>query len=390
MGFIVNSELPIAATMFLEKLGPRFTLTRRVDTLSIAEKQLVEVARALSCNAKIIIFDEPTASLSERESKLLLSALLTLKNEQCSIVYISHRLPEVLQISDRIYGLRDGSNSGILLREEFSRDAIVQLMIGRQLREFFPYRERKLGEVALELRRFCATTQHQPLDLSLRQGEIVAIAGLVGSGRSELLEAIYGVRAAHSGSLHLSGTKLKCDYPGLGLAAGLRLVPESRKEHGLALDMSIQDSIASTSLLAEKTRIWRNQETEKATASYIISRFGINCSSPNQRLGLLSGGNQQKVVLARCLLGAAQVLLLDEPTRGVDLGAKSDIYKILFELAAEGSAILFVSSELEEIMGIADRAIVLAHGRRTGELLRSEFSENALIELAAKNQEYHI
>ncbi len=361
------------------ELDPR----RIASTLSAAQRQLVEIARALAFDARIVILDEPTSSLSEQEGGLLLELLLKLKRGGVSVLYVSHRIPEVQRISDRVIALRDGRNSGELCAAQLERDTIIKLIVGREMKDIYGYTPRIAGDVALELGNFQASDNHAPCDLSLRRGEIVGIAGLIGSGRTEFLESIFGISRARAGTTRINGSFVSITSPQDACSVGLALVPESRKEQGIIASSSIRENTVLSVLRTLSRTVVRNRKRETSLAADFIEKLRIRCTGPEQRVAELSGGNQQKVVLARCLATSPSVLLLDEPTRGVDVGARREIYSILFELAAQGLAILFVSSELEEVLGIADRVLVMNAGRITGDLPRSTLSEHSIMALAS-------
>jgi ribose transport system ATP-binding protein len=362
-------------------LDPR----RIASTLSAAQRQMVEIARALVFDAQIIIFDEPTSSLSEQEGTLLLNLILKLKSDGVSVLYVSHRLPEVERVSDRVIALRDGRNSGELNAPQIDRDTIIQLIVGREMRDIYGYTTRPVGDIALQLDNFQASQNHTRCSMCVRRGEIVGIAGLIGSGRTELLESIFGVSPALAGTLSVKGSPISITSPEHACSAGLALVPESRKEQGVIATSSIRENTILSTLKNLSRSIMRAQKKEANLTTSFIEKLKVRCTGPEQCVGDLSGGNQQKIVLARCLATSPSVLLLDEPTRGVDVGARREIYSILFELASHGLAVLFVSSELEEVLGIADRVLVMRDGRITGELSRAELSERSIMMLASHN-----
>jgi len=376
------------ARQALAKLSLSIEPSRRVGSLSLAQKQMIEVARALAYQAKLIIFDEPTSSLGERDAKDLLSAISQLRSIGVTSLYVSHRLSEVMQISDRVLALRDGSLSGEQLAPFLDRQQLIECMIGREMRDMYGYSPRPPGEPALELSKFQASPRHSAFDLTVRAGEIVGIAGLVGSGRTELLDAIYGVRKHTAGSILVGGAPKSISSPADALLAGISLVPESRKDQGIFGGFSIAESIAVTPYVQSKpAAAIRGRRDERATADDWVARLQINCVDSQQPVSSLSGGNQQKAILARCLASSPKVLLLDEPTRGIDIGARRAIYQLLFSLAQQGLAIIFVSSELEEVMGVADKALVMSEGAITGTLKRKDFSERAFMLLASSQPE---
>lgn len=383
-GLLDRGAMRTTAGAALARLSLTIDPGRRVGTLSLAQKQRVEIARALAYEARLIIFDEPTSSLSEHDADALLSAIESLKAIGVSTLYVSHRLSEVMRISDRVIALRDGVLSGELRAPFASREQLIESMIGRQMKDMFGYSPRSIGEPVLELTRFQASPCHEPLTASVRAGEILGIAGLVGSGRTELMEALYGVRPSCTGRIVVRGRAVAIRSPLDAMRAGIVLAPESRKEQGIVGSFSISDSIALSPWGAGiKSPLVRSRSAEASQAEHWIQTLAIKCATREQSVSELSGGNQQKVVLGRCLSSKPAVLLLDEPTRGIDVGARRAIYQQLFSLAAQGLAIIAVSSELEEIFGIADSILVMSEGRVTGKLTRAEFSEHAYMNLAA-------
>ncbi len=386
-GAIQHGQMRSRTQDALNRVGATFSPDRRVATLSLAQQQLVEIARAVMLNAKLIIFDEPTSSLGEHESRNLLDLLLRLKREGIAVLYVSHRLTEIQEISDRVIALRDGENSGGAARcsaqpDPFSRDRLITMMIGRELDEMYPYRARSLGDTSLHLTAFQASARHIPVDLTLRCGEIVAIAGLMGSGRSSFLKSIAGVHPPHNGSMTVRNAPVPLGSIRGSNRSRITLVPEDRKAQGAILRSSIVENIALT---PTHTSWWggRRFSHEQREAQRWVNTLSIRCTGVQQPVGTLSGGNQQKVVLARCLAQNPAILLLDEPTRGVDVGARREIYQTLFTLADSGVTVLFVSSDLEEILGIADRALVMSDGAIVADVPREEFSEHGLMSHAS-------
>ena len=355
----------------------------RVGTLSIGHQQLVEIAKALSVNARVLIMDEPTSSLSTQEAENLFQVILDLRGRGVSIVYISHRLGEVKQLADRVTVLRDGGNAGGLARGEISHAAMVKLMVGRDLSRFYLHEPHQPGEVVLQVQGI-RTTAHPRHELSfcVRAGEIVGLAGLVGAGRTEVLETLFGVTPALGGSIRVGGREVDPQSPREAIAAGLALVPEDRKKQGVILEMAVRDNVSLASLRRDQRRGFRNQPRECELGAEMIRELRIKTPNDRQAVQFLSGGNQQKVVLGKWLALRPRILLLDEPTRGIDVGSKEEIYRLMEELARKGVALLFVSSEMEEILGMSDRTLVMHEGRITGELARGELCEEAVMNLA--------
>lgn len=357
---------------FLRMVGLDLDPATPVSELSIGRQQLVEIAKALSVDARVLIMDEPTSSLSEVEAESLFAVIEQLRDAGRSIVYISHRLGEVLRLADRVTVLRDGANAGELSGAEMTHDAMVRLMVGRDIELSGRRTERELGEVALEARglRTAAFPVHG-LDFSIRSGEIVGLAGLVGAGRTELLETVFGITRALGGRLQIGESDLLPSDPFAAIEAGLALVPEDRKRQGLVLEMSVGANLSLASLKRDAWGGWLNRRRERSISDEMIGRLRVKTLGREQVVRYLSGGNQQKVVLGKWLAMEPRVLLMDEPTRGIDVGAKQEIYELMEELASRGVAILFVSSEMEEVLRMSDRVLVMHEGRIAGELDRA-------------------
>jgi ribose transport system ATP-binding protein len=385
LGLLDRRAMTARARELMARVGlPPGLAGTRVGWLAPGQRQLVEIARALSLSARVLIMDEPTSSLTQRETERLFEVVEGVRREGVAVVYISHRLAEVQRIADRAAVLRDGRNAGELARDEISHAALVRLMVGRDLRQFFPRTEgRPLGPVRLEVRGLLYPGGSDvPASFSLRAGEIVGMAGLMGAGRTELAETLFGLRPRRAGEVLLDGTPAALSRPQDAVAAGLLLVPEDRRQHGLVLAEGVQDNLAlpNFDLLSVLRVVLPRQEGVLARDT--IQRLRIRTPGPRQTVGLLSGGNQQKVVLGKWLARRPRVLICDEPTRGVDVGAKSEIYGLLDRLACDGVAVLMISSDLEEVLGMSDRVLVLHEGRLAGELARAELSEQGIMALA--------
>lgn len=382
-GWVDAGRVSREAQVVLKRVGLHIDPSTLVGSLTIGQQQLVEIAKALSVNARVLIMDEPTSSLSDHETKVLLTLIRELRNKGVGIVYISHRLGEVQGLADRVEVLRDGENAGRLAGTEISHGAMVQLMVGRELSQYYPHQPHQPGTVVLDVRGL-RTRAHpsQSVDFQVRAGEIVGMAGLVGAGRSELLEAIFGVVPALCGTVSVCGKTVVSGSPRGAMNAGIALVPEDRKHQGLFLEMGVRENLSIASLHQEQSAGFLNKQSERALCEEMIPAMRIKTAGVEQPVQFLSGGNQQKVVIGKWLATRPRVFLLDEPTRGVDIGAKQEIYRLMEELAAKGVAVLFVSSDLEEILGMSDRVLVLHEGRLRGELLRNELSEEAVMRLA--------
>jgi rhamnose transport system ATP-binding protein len=371
------------AAALLDRVGAAIDPERLVETLSMPEQQIVEIARAIGADAKIVIMDEPTAALTDREVEHLFQIVAVLRSHGAGVIYISHRLDEVFTLADRITVLRDGETVATRPTVATSRPELISLMIGRELSTVFPKRPVPLGEVAIEVRGIsCRATGIRDISFSVRRGEIFGIAGLVGSGRTQVAEALFGLTPAESGEIFLSGRPVRIGAPADAIDAGIGYVPEDRRQHGVVLEMSI----ASNTSLASLDKVSRlgliDRRAERHTASHYADRFRIKSASLDADVGTLSGGNQQKVALARWLSTEPSVLILDEPTQGVDVGSKADIHGLMQQLAERGLAIIMISSELPEILGMRDRIAVMHSGAIRAVLNRDEASQARIMALA--------
>jgi ribose transport system ATP-binding protein len=350
---------------------------------------MVEIAKALSIDARILIMDEPTSSLSQAETEYLFKVIKDLRERGVSIIYISHRLGEVKELADHVTVLRDGENAGELAREEVTHDAMVRLMVGRDLTGHYVRSERDLGETVLKARDLRSPAHPEySLNFSVKAGEIVGVAGLVGAGRTEMLATLFGVTPSLGGSLQVGGEEIVPDSPFAAIRAGLALAPEDRKLQGLVIEMTVRENLSLATLRRDQRPVgFLDFAKERAISEEMVERMRVKTPSDGQVVRYLSGGNQQKVVLGKWLAMKPKLLLLDEPTRGIDVGAKREIYALMEELASSGVAILFASSEMEEILGMADRAIVMHEGRITGELSREELTEETVMQLATGREQ---
>lgn len=386
-GFIDKRRIHDDSVALLDRVGLKVSPSTLVDELPIGQQQLVEIARALSVDAKVLIMDEPTSSLSQHEADRLMEVVKDLRNRGVSVIYISHRLGEVEELADRVTVFRDGENAGDLSREEINHDRMVQLMVGRDISQFYVRKPHAAGDVALEVRglRVPANPAHL-LNFQIRSGEIVGVAGLVGAGRTEMLQVLFGVDEALAGAILVKGQEVDIDSPREAIEAGIALVPEDRKQQGVVLEMAVRANIGLAGLRKHRHRCGiLNRQQEARDTDEMIRRLQIKTPDEHQVVQYLSGGNQQKVVLGKWLAMKPDVLLLDEPTRGIDIGAKQEIYGLMEDLAAQGVAVLFVSSEMEEILGMSDRALVMHEGRIAGELMRDDLSEESIMQLATGN-----
>jgi ribose transport system ATP-binding protein len=376
-----------AAREWLLRLGLDCPPDTIVGNLAVGQRQLVEIARALVLQARILIMDEPTASLTQNETDRLFEVIDQLRSDGVAIVYISHRLAEVERIADRVTVLRDGRNAGELAKGDINHANLVRLMVGRELNQFFQkqhtFTPQASARPRLEVRELrYAEGPATPVSLEVHGGEIVALAGLVGAGRTELAEALFGVRHVIAGEVLLDGQPLVARSPRQSIAAGLLLVPEDRRYHGLVLEDTIQHNIGLPNLDRLSVLRLLSVRREAALATQMCERLRVRTPSIRQLTGVLSGGNQQKVVLGKWLARQPHVLILDEPTRGIDVGAKSEIYALMDQLAGDGVAIVMISSDLEEVLGMSDRVLVMHQGRLAGALPRERLSEEAIMHLA--------
>ncbi len=382
--FLREGESLRRARRALLRVGLDVDPARPLAGLSIGQQQLVEIAKALSVDARVLIMDEPTSSLSQAEAERLFAVVRDLRAQGIAVVYISHRLAEVQALADRVVVLRDGRNAGELRGGAIAHGAWVSLMVGRDVARFYQRRAHTPGDVALRVRglRTEAWPAHA-VDLEVRAGEIVGLAGLVGAGRSELLRALFGADAALGGEVAVRGTPLRLGDPSAALRAGLVLAPEDRKQQGVLLDLPVGENLALPSLHRDRLPLgFVDRRAATALAQRQVDDLRIKTPGLAQPVRFLSGGNQQKVVLGKWLALAPAVLLLDEPTRGVDVGAKAEIYGLLHDLAGQGLAILMASSDLEEILGVSDRVLVMHEGRLAGELAGAALTERAVMALA--------
>jgi len=375
------------ATDLLKQTAAAIDPDRRVETLTMPEQQLVEIARALGANAKILIMDEPTASLAEAEVQNLYRVIRNLRDSGVGIIYISHRLEELSVVADRVTVLTDGEVVATRPMQDLTVRELISLMVGRELSAVFPKRSVPLGEVVLELNNFgCSANGVSDIDLKVRAGEIVGLAGLVGAGRTELARAIFGLDQADAGEIRLRGERVKIATPSEAISRGIAYLPEDRRRHGVVLDMSISANLTLPSLKKFSNNWSLDREREREAAARSVRRLGIKTPAVFSPVGTLSGGNQQKVALGRWLEIEPAVLILDEPTQGIDVGAKAEIHELMGELAEKGVAILMISSELPEILGMSDRILVLRQGTIAGTLDREEATQEAIMSLAVGHE----
>lgn len=383
-GVIDEKGIHREAKKFLRLVGLDESTHTLVSDLPIGRQQMVEIAKALAVDARVLIMDEPTSSLSAKESDALFAVINDLRKRDVAIIYISHRMAEVKQLADRVTALRDGENAGELDRADVSHDAMVRLMVGRDVEQFYTRTRHEPGETVLEVRELRSPEHPEhPVSFSLKTGEVVAISGLIGAGRTELIQSLFGATPPLSGEVIVAGEPITPQTPGDAIAAGIALVPEDRKQQGLIIDMSVRENVSLASLRRDRKSLGvLNTAQEQFISAEMTEKLNVKMPSDGQIIRFLSGGNQQKVVLGKWLAMNPKVLLLDEPTRGIDVGAKREIYQLIDQLASEGMAILVISSELEEVLGLADRVLVMHEGQLAGTLDRSEMSEESIMQLA--------
>jgi len=381
-GLLDRKRMMAETEASLQRLGLGLPADTPLDRLSIAQRQMVEIARVLSLNARILIMDEPTSSLTQTETARLLALVKELRAQGVGIIYISHRLGEIEEVADRAAVLRDGANVGTLARGEITHDRLVTMMVGRDLNHFYSHhgegrRPRYFEVSGLRTRRY----PHHEVSFEIGAGEILGMAGLVGAGRTELAQAIFGLDGGPP-DLRLDGRPLRVGSPRDAIRHGIYLIPEDRRRSGLITESNIRENVSLPALSCYAKAGIVSRERERGAVAGICGRLNVRAPSVEMRVANLSGGNQQKVVLAKWLLLEPKVLIFDEPTRGIDVGAKAEIYELMRNLAEAGAAILMISSDMEEILGVSDRVAVMHEGALTGMLERGECSEDNIMRLA--------
>ena len=355
----------------------------KMRTLSVAEMQLVEIVKAISLNSKIIVMDEPTSAITEKEAAVLFTQIERLKKQGVAIIYISHKMDEIFRISDTITVLRDGQWIGTKPAKELDNDMLIKMMVGRELTDIYPKDPVEIGDVILEVKNLSRGKKVRDASFSLRKGEVLGIAGLVGAGRSELVETIFGLYPKTGGQIFLHGKEVHIKSAADAIKNKMALITEDRKQTGLNLIVSVKENIASVSIGKLSNHGIVNDKKINEVSEKYIKELKIKTPDGNAIVGNLSGGNQQKVVLAKWLLDEPDIIIFDEPTRGIDIGAKRDIYLLINNLAKEGKAVIVISSEMAEVMGICDRILVMAEGRINGEVQREEFSQEVIMGYAS-------
>lgn len=370
------------ARKVLAELGASFDVEMPVRMLSVREQQLVEICKAISTNAKVLIMDEPSAALPESEVGKMFDVIRMLKQRGVAVVYISHRMKEIEQICDRVTVLRDGRNEGVIEMAPSKIDEVIARMIGREIQDYYPHTQRTFGEAKLEVRDVSGDGL-KSVSLSVHAGEVLGLYGLAGAGTTELAEMIMGLRKMPQGTVAFEGRPIRKNSIRSAMDTGLGYVPPSRREEGVVVAMGIDENTILANLSAYKTGPFSSTKKIRGSVAHHIEQLQIKCASQSQEVNRLSGGNQQKVVLAKWLDRKPKMLILNEPTRGVDVGAKSEIYKLIDELANSGLPILLISSELPEVLGVSDRVIVMCRGRLAGEYENKDLQQDVLLKAAS-------
>jgi len=381
--FVDWKKLYILAKNELSKLDMNIDPRTLVVDISIAHQQMIEVAKALSLNASIIIMDEPTSSLTEKETEILFKVMRSLKNQGITIIYISHRLDEVFDIADRITVLRDGQHVGTSFIQQIKPYEVIHKMVGRELGDMYPKKAITSNELVLKINNLCSGKKLHNISFELHKGEILGIAGLIGAGRTELARSIFGIDPINQGDIIVEGKKVFINSPKKAISLGLGFVPEDRKKQGLFLDMAVRGNITIGKLKALSILGFLRFRQLAFLAENFVKQLNIRTPSLGQRVQNLSGGNQQKVIIARWLTLNPKIFILDDPTRGIDVGTKAEIYALIDQLAEKGVGIIMISSELNEILGISDRILVMREGHIVGDFSRQEANQNAIMHCAA-------
>ncbi len=387
LGFVSEKRMYEDTLAILDDLGIKLNPRQIMSELPVAKRQMAEIAKAVSYNARIIVLDEPTSSLSDKEVEQLFSIIEKLKKRGCAIVYISHKMEEILKISDEITVMRDGRHIATRPASELDMNTIIKLMVGRELGNRFPPKTNTAGEVMLEVKNLSGLNNHiRDVSFSVRAGEIVGVAGLDGSGRTELLECIFGIAEKQSGEIYLNGKRTDNKTPMHAKRNGFALLTEERRRNGIFSILNIRENTVISNI--QKYReplLYLNNSKMRSDTDKMIKAMHIKTPSQGSKIASLSGGNQQKVILGRWLLTDPEVLLLDEPTRGIDVGAKYEIYQLIIELASKGKAIIMVSSEMPELLGVASKILVMSGGRMAGEVDAENATQEQIMHLATSN-----
>jgi inositol transport system ATP-binding protein len=382
-GLFVDYKKMYADTeKLLGEMKVRVSPRAKIGRLKVADQQLIEISKAISLNADIIVMDEPTSAITDQEVEILFKTIADLKKKGTGIIYISHKMDEIFRIADDITVLRDGTYVNSWEAKDIDNNTLIKNMVGRELNEIFPKIKVPAKDVVMEVRHFTKENQFEDISFLVREGEILGIAGLIGAGRTELMNAIFGLEKPDSGEVFFEGRKVEIRRPSDAIRHGIAYVTEDRKNEGLVLEMGVGQNITIASMKTLSSGMFIKRQEEKKTIDDQIRALRIKVHSPRQLVGKLSGGNQQKVVLAKWMMKNPKLLILDEPTRGIDIGAKSEIYKLMGEFVEKGNSIIMISSEMPEAMGMSDRILVLSNGRLSGELSREEFAQEDIMKMA--------
>ncbi len=380
---ISRSLMNEKAKELMNEFGIDVDVTEEVKNLTVAYQQLVEIAKTISSDVKVLIMDEPSAPLTNREIDALFGIVRRLKSKGIAIIYISHRMEEIFALADRVTVMRDGKYVGTELVSGITQAQLIKMMVGRSLDEQFPAIEKQMGEVALEVQGLCTESLLKNISFQVRRGEILGLAGLVGAGRTETARAIFGADPKSAGSILIHGKEKSITCPRVAITEGIAYIPEDRKKHGALLEMSIRENISFIAVRDISKFGFVNRREDGALSDQYIQELSIKTPTKEQLTKNLSGGNQQKVVLAKSLASHSDIIIFDEPTRGIDIGAKKEIYQLMCELAAKGMAIIMISSEMPELLGMSDRILVMHEGEMMGELSREEATQEKILELAS-------
>ncbi|PGT83856.1 sugar ABC transporter ATP-binding protein [Bacillus sp. AFS040349] len=386
-GIVKHKEMKQKTKEYLNRLGIDIDPDIEAGELSVGQQQMVEIARAVAANMDVLIMDEPTAALTDREIEALFKVIRSLRDEGVGIVYISHRMEEIFQICDRISVLRDGQFIGVKEIPKTNFDEIVKMMVGRQLGDRFPERKTTLGPERLNIENFTCKGKFEHISFSVKQGEILGVAGLMGAGRTEIMEAIFGYRQKQSGKVLIDGKEVSIKSAYDAIQQGIGFITEDRKSEGLVLGLSVRENFSLTNLgrISKKSVI--SSKTEESFVDDLIQKLHVKTASRELPVKSLSGGNQQKIVIGKWIGIEPKILILDEPTRGVDVGAKKEIYQLMNQLTEQGVAIIMVSSELPEILGMSDRILVIREGKLSATLLREEADQEKIMQAATGGNE---
>ncbi len=383
--FIDHKKMQQMTQELLDNLKVAIAPSVKIGRLKVADQQLVEIAKAVSFHADIIVMDEPTSAITDNEVEYLFQIIADLKAQGKGIIYISHKMDEIFRIADDITVLRDGNYVNTWEAKDINNNILIQNMVGRELNEYFPKVEVPIHDVLFEVKHLTQKGKFEDVSFVVKKGEIFGIAGLIGAGRTEMMQAIFGLAKLDEGEMYLEGVPITIHTPKEAIAYGIAYVTEDRKGEGLVLEMPVAHNITLPSMKMFCQNGFISAAKEKSTVEEEIEALRIKVHTPAQLAGKLSGGNQQKIVLAKWMMKHPKLLILDEPTRGIDVGAKSEIYKLMCEYVAKGNSIIMISSEMPEVMGMADRIMVMSNGIKSGELTRKEFAQETIMKLAVSN-----